>query len=119
MVGNHNAYHPRLDAFNASFSIDGPEVKPYAYIELPAIHATTNAISYVNQTVAITDMDAFMNYNNLALSNEVVNVAVRGRTALHEMRFPTTTVNYRKVISLKGMLSSMRKTILSDRMSQV
>ena len=109
IVGNHNTYHPRLDAFNASLSVDGPEVKPYAYIELPAIHAMTKATSYVNQTVKITDMDAFMNYNNLALSNEVVDIAVRGKTALHEMRFPTTTVNYRKVVSLKGRSFSMRK----------
>lgn len=104
IVGNDNTYHPRLDAFNVSLSVDGPELKPYAYVELPAIHATTKATSYFNQTVKITDLDAFMNYNTITLNNEEVKVAIRGRTALHEMRFPTTTVNYNKVVTLKGNL---------------
>lgn len=106
IVGNDNHYHPRLDAFNVSLSLDGPDDKPYAYIELPAIHATTKATSYVNQTVKITDPDAFMNYNSVTLNNEEVKVAVRGRTPLHEMSFPTTTVDYNKVVTLKGGLSS-------------
>lgn len=103
IVGNDNNYHPRLDAFNVSLSVDGPEIKPYAYVELPAIHATTKATSYVNQTVKITDLDAFMSYNNITLNNEEVKVAIRGRTALHEMKFPTTTVNYNKIVTLKGL----------------
>ncbi|MCJ1464196.1 hypothetical protein MMC07_002809 [Pseudocyphellaria aurata] len=103
IVGNDNRYHPRLDAFNASLSLDGPEDKPYAYIELPAIHATAIATSYVNQTVKITDPEAFMNYNRITLINEEVKVAVRGRTPLHEMRFPTTTVDYNKVVTLKAL----------------
>lgn len=106
IVGNDNAYHPRLDAFNVSLSVDGPEPRPYAYVELPALHATRKATAYFNQTVQITDLDAFMNYNSITLNDEEVKVAVRGRTALHEMRFPTTTVNYNKVVSLKGNLLS-------------
>lgn len=108
IVGNDNTYHPRLDAFNVSLSVDAPAYKPYAYIELPAIHATKKATSYVNQTVQITDLDAFMRYNTVTLNKEEVEVTIHGRTALHEMRFPTTTVNYNKVVTLKGSLPSCK-----------
>lgn len=115
IVGNDNNYHPRLDAFNVSLSVDGPEIKPYAYVELPAIHATTKATSYVNQTVKITDLDAFMNYNNITLNNEEVKVAIRGRAALHEMKFPATTVNYNKIVTLKGPIFPMQIATPTDR----
>lgn len=95
--------------------MDGPEIKPYAYVELPAIHATTKATSYVNQTVKITDLDAFMSYNNITLNNEEVKVAIRGRTALHEMKFPTTTVNYNKIVTLKGTFFPMQIVTPTDR----
>ena len=102
IIGNHNRYHPQLDAFNASLSIDGPNVKPYAYVELPAIHATEKAISYINQTVSIVDMEQWINYSMLVVNSEQVKVAVRGRTDLHEMKNPVTTVDYHKVATMKG-----------------
>ncbi|KAL9002360.1 MAG: hypothetical protein Q9180_009980, partial [Flavoplaca navasiana] len=46
---NHNRYHPRLDAFNASLSVGGAENKPYAYIELPAVHATETTFTNIDQ----------------------------------------------------------------------
>ena len=101
IVGSNNSYHPRLDAFNASVGLDGTNT-PYAYIELPAIHATKEATSYVNQTVRITNSDAFENYNMQVLGSSEYKVDVKGKTKLHEMRFPTTTVNYNKKATMKG-----------------
>ena len=101
ILTNHNTYHPRLDKFNASLSVDGNNA-PYAYIELPAVHATETATTVIDQDVQITDMDAFVNYNTLLLDKEEVNLAIKGRTKLHEMRLPTTTVDYDKVVNMKG-----------------
>lgn len=102
IVGSNNSYHPRLDAFNASLGLDGTNL-PFAYIELPAIHATKEATSYVNQTVRIVNSDAFEDYNMQVLGSKNYKVQVKGKTKLHEMRFPTTTVDYNKKATMKGL----------------
>lgn len=102
IIGNHNIYHPRLDAFNVSLSTHGTG-KPYAYVEMPAIHATEEVTSYVSQMVQIVDVEAFTAYNTLVVTKEEVEVDIIGRTDLHEMRNPVTTVDYRKTVTLKGM----------------
>ena len=107
IIGNHNIYHPRLDAFNTSLSVHGTG-KPFTYVELPAIHATEEVISYVDQMVQIVDMEAFTNYNTLLLTSEEVQVDIEGRTDLHEMRNPVTTVDYRKTVTLKGIACRVR-----------
>ncbi|KAL8774247.1 MAG: hypothetical protein Q9209_000998 [Squamulea sp. 1 TL-2023] len=100
---NHNKYHPRLDAFNASLSVGGAEDRPYAYVELPKVHATETTYTHVDQEVQITDMDAFIDYNTQLLTKESVDLVVKGRTKLHQMRLPATTVDYHKTISMKGI----------------
>lgn len=53
--------------------------------------------------MSITDLAAFTDYNIAVLGSETVKVDVKGRTALHEMKFPDTTVNYDKTVAMKGM----------------
>lgn len=101
LLTNHNTYHPRLDAFNASLSVGGSD-KPYAYIQLPAVHANETTTTHVDQEVQITDMNAFVDYNTQLLTKGSVDLVVKGRTKLHEMRFPVTTVDYRKTGTMKG-----------------
>ncbi|KAL8885457.1 MAG: hypothetical protein Q9215_006697, partial [Flavoplaca cf. flavocitrina] len=112
---NHNRYHPRLDAFNASLSVGGAENKPYAYIELPAVHATETTYTNIDQEVQITDMDAFIDYNTQLLTQESVDLVVKGRTKLHEGRLPATTVDYEKTITMKGLNSLSTLTIPTFR----
>lgn len=83
-------------------SIAGQEDKPYAYIEVPAINAQKVSTTLVNQTVQITDLDQFSAYNTLVLSNEKLGLSIHGKTPLHEMAFPATTVDYKKVVTMKG-----------------
>jgi len=101
VIGNNSPYHPNLDAFNASLSLDGGS--PYAYVEIPKVHATAHATTIVDQDVAVTDLQAFTDYTTSVLQNEEVKLDVKGRTALHEMRFPVTTVDYRKTATMKGI----------------
>ncbi|KAL8925629.1 MAG: hypothetical protein Q9172_002133 [Xanthocarpia lactea] len=100
---NHHRYHPRLDAFNASLSVEGAEDKPYAYVQLPAVHATETTFTHVDQEVQITDMDAFIDYNTQLLTKDSVDLVVKGRTKLHLMRLPDTTVDYHKTVNMKGL----------------
>jgi len=98
---NGSPYHPHLDAFNASLSLEGGN--PYAYITIPALDAAANATIVVDQPVAIADLKAFTDYNIALLQNEKINIAVRGSTSLHEMKFPTTTVDFNKIVTINGM----------------
>ncbi|KAL6716796.1 hypothetical protein ACLMJK_004708 [Lecanora helva] len=100
IIGNKSPYHPNLDAFNASLSLDGGA--PYAYVKIPKVHATRQATSIVDQEVSIVDLMAFTDYTTSVLQNEEVKVEVKGRTPLHEMSFPTTTVDYKKTATMKG-----------------
>ena len=100
-VGNPSAYHPRLDAFNASLALEDNPL--YAYVELPALHATETAVSIVDQDVKITNADAFNDYNVAVLNQEEVTVNVKGRTGLHEGKLPKTDVDYDKTAAFKGL----------------
>lgn len=114
IIGNHNIYHPRLDAFNVSLSADvsfsdGGPGRPFAFVELPAIYAKEQVTSDIEQVVRIIDVDAFTDYNKLILTSEEFRVDVRGRTGLHEMSNPVTTVDYRKTVTMKGMYCWARR----------
>ena len=97
---SNSSYHPLLDAFNASLSLDGANQPSYAYIELSAVHATKQTTTYVNQTVQIINLDAFNAYSQQVLSREEYKLRFKGKAKLLEMRFPTTTVNYDKLSPL-------------------
>ena len=100
IIRSRSKYHPRLDEFNASLSLEGSD--PYASIKIPPVHATAQSTSTIDQDVHITNLDHFTDYNIALLNSKQVNLAVDGRTGLHEMRFPTTKVDYDKVVSMKG-----------------
>ena len=102
VLGNKTPYHPRLDAFNASLSLAGPVIKPYAYVNIPAIFASDPATTVIDQDVKITDNVQFANYTATVLSSESLSLSINGRTKLHEMSFPDTMVNYDKVVTMKG-----------------
>ena len=66
------------------------------------MHATEHAISIVDQDVKITNETAFEEYNAAVLGEEEVQLDVKGRTGLHEMKYPETTVDYHKTVTMKG-----------------
>ena len=116
-IVNNTPYHPQLDAFNASLSLHGGA--PYAYIEIPHLHATQQGSNLVDQDVSITDLEAFTAYNVAVLNDESVQVDVVGKTWLHEMDFPDTTVNYNTTTTMKGLnkLSGFNVTSFSIKLA--
>jgi len=57
----------------------------------------------IDQDVIIKDQASFADYNVAVLQQEKVNVNLKGRTKLHEMRFPDTTVDYDKTVTMNGL----------------
>lgn len=115
VIRSGSSYHPRLDAFNATLSVEDAAIdkSPFASMQLPAVHATAEAQVNVNQIVQITDMGQFTDYTKVVLASEKYRIAVRGRIGLHESGLPATTVDYNKVVTLKGMLCTIEVVILA------
>ena len=107
-----STYHPHLDAFNASLFLEStePNIKPFAYVQVPATQALSSADITIDQTVEIADMDQFVQYSKLVMNSESYRLAVRGRPILREMAYPAIHVDYNQVITLKGMLSTRLAT---------
>ena len=101
-ITNNSPYHPQLDAFNASLSLRG-STDPYAYVELPHLHATQSGTNVIDQDVTIADLAAFTAYNVAVLNDATVQVDVNGTTTLHEMKFPDTNVAYNTTTTLNGL----------------
>ncbi|MCJ1407815.1 hypothetical protein MMC19_001886 [Ptychographa xylographoides] len=101
IITSSSAYHPQLDAFNATVGLQG--AIPYGTITIPPIHAIANSSTNIDQDVQIGDLDAFMQFNLAFFNEPSVNMAIQGSTGLHEMAFPETTVNYDKTVTLIGL----------------
>ncbi|KAL9028166.1 MAG: hypothetical protein Q9196_003428 [Gyalolechia fulgens] len=67
-----------------------------------AVHATETATTHLEQEVQIVDLEAFTDYNARLWANSSVDLVVKGKTKLHEMKFPTVTVDFRKRIKMRG-----------------
>ncbi|KAI9665702.1 MAG: hypothetical protein M1821_003636 [Bathelium mastoideum] len=102
---NPSSYHPNLDGFQGAFYLQDtePNIQPFGYVTVPPIHATRATEITTNETLNIVNMDQFIAYNTLALNSSTYQIGLRGTTKLHEMKFPTTTVQFNKIITLAGL----------------
>lgn len=106
VIRSSSSYHPLLDSFNATLSVEDDKLhrSPFASVELPAVHATAETPVDVDQTLPIANVDQYGDFVKVVLASEQFKLAVHGRTGLHQSGLPATTVDYYKVITLKGML---------------
>ena len=105
VVRSGSSYHPLLDAFNATLSVkdDKPGRSPFASVELPAVQSTAESPVDVNQTVQIANLDQYDDFAKVVLASEEYKLAVDGQTILHQSGLRAMTVDYNKVVTLKGM----------------
>ena len=100
VVHSSSSYHPTLDAFNVSLSMVGGQT--YGMLELPASQSGDSVATHVEQTVQLTDLDAFTQYNLALLTNKTFMPRVNGSTWLHEGSLPATYVIFDKSASING-----------------
>lgn len=108
IIYSDSSYHPQLDAFRVALFLEDtlPNIKPFAYLDIPPTKATAKSIVLVDQDAKIADMDQWIAYNKRVLLSEEFRVAIRGRVGLHEMNFPATMVDFNKVATMKGTFES-------------
>ena len=100
-----SVFTPTLDSFSAALFLEDtePNIKPFAYLQLPQVHSSKSTPVNINQTVAITDINQFSEYTKTVMNSETFRVALRGRTVLHLGKLPSTALDYNEVLTLKGM----------------
>jgi len=103
-VSSSNAsFHPWLDPFNVSIALQG--AAPYAMMELPGTNSGTAVPVHINQTVEITNLEAFKEYNAALMKSEKITQSINGSTWLHEGSLPADYVSYDKTVDLVGFNS--------------
>lgn len=97
--------HPHLDAFNASLFLESslPDIRPFGYVTVPAVHSTGAVPVIVDQDVDIVDMEQFTRFSKTILGAREFRLAIRGRTGLKQTGLPKMTVDYNEVVTLKGL----------------
>jgi hypothetical protein len=96
-----SSFHPRLDAFRASFALEGKE--PFIYADVPETKADASTEIIIDQNVKIANMDSFKEYNKLVIGSETFSVLFSGKTKVHQSGLKAITVDYDKKITMKGM----------------
>jgi hypothetical protein len=105
VLETHSIFHPQLGAFNASLYLEDSNTA-FAVVEIPATPANNGSVSHINQTVQITNEDAYAAYAKTVLQANSYTITLKGRGSLVEGSFPTTHVNYNKKITMKGTAPS-------------
>ncbi|KAH0544160.1 hypothetical protein FGG08_001605 [Glutinoglossum americanum] len=105
LLHSSSIFHPTLDEFPAALFLESsePNIKPFAYLQLPSVHSTKSTAININQTLMITDMGQFSEYSKTVMNSETFRVALRGQTALHLGKLPSTVVQYNEVLTFKGL----------------
>jgi hypothetical protein len=98
-------FTPTLDAFPVALFLENtePNIKPFAYLQLPRVHSSKSTPVNLDQTVSITDIDQFSEYTKAVMNSKKVRLALRGRTILRLGRLPPATINYNEVLEFNGI----------------
>ncbi|KAF2634951.1 hypothetical protein P280DRAFT_412674 [Massarina eburnea CBS 473.64] len=96
-----SSFHPTLEAFTASFALEGKE--PFLHANVPETKAEAETTITIDQDVTIANMDAFKEYNKVVIGNESFNVMFYGKTKVHQSGLKPISVDYTKKLTMKGL----------------
>ena len=94
-------YHPQLDAFNGSLTLEGRD-QPFISFEVPAVKAKNGTEAHVKQRVQITNMEEFTRYTMTVLGSKEYKTVLKGKGGLKQGGLPKTTVDYNQHVTMKG-----------------
>ncbi|KAK8203931.1 hypothetical protein IWZ00DRAFT_446412 [Phyllosticta capitalensis] len=106
-VHSSSPFKPILKSFNASLYIGNgsdSNAKPFAYVTIPQMKVNPgDNVMYLEQDVSIANMDAFVAYSKQVLGSEEFQMAIKGRPGLKLGGLPTYTLNFKQVVTQKGL----------------
>lgn len=101
VIRSGSSYHPTIDGFTASLSLEGKG--PFTNIDIPQTKSEAETRITVDQAVKFTSLDAFSEYTKTVLGSEKFNVYLNGKTKVHLSGLPAMDVDYNKVVEMKGL----------------
>lgn len=100
VIRSGSSYHPTVDSFTASLSLEGKE--PFTNIVIPEAKSEAETHITVDQSVKFASLSAFSEYTKTVLGSEKFNVYLNGKTKVHLKGLPGMDVDYNKVVEMKG-----------------
>ncbi|KAF2468217.1 uncharacterized protein BDR25DRAFT_265942 [Lindgomyces ingoldianus] len=96
-----SSFHPTLDAFRASLSLKNKD--PFLFIDIPEAKANAETTIVVEQDVKFASADQFTEYNKMVMGSEQFEIYLSGKTKVHQSGLKGISVDYNKVITMKGL----------------
>ena len=104
IVRSQSKFHPTIDAFDAHLALQGHD--SYGVVTLPSLVSGDAVPARIEQTLKVTNLEAYTAYNIALLGGKEVTQTLKGSTWLHEGSLPAINVNYDKVVTMKGVQCS-------------
>ncbi|KAA8892928.1 hypothetical protein FN846DRAFT_595791 [Sphaerosporella brunnea] len=98
------AKHARLDAFSVKVFLEGHDpIQPFMTLPVDEIHGGSEVpVVQNNVEVSITDEAPLDEFASKLMDNDLLRVAMRGRTKMH-LGAIHTGINYNEVVTLKAL----------------
>lgn len=100
-IGVSSIFKPELHEFDVSMSMEGSD-KEFLSLTIPALQARDGVIVEADQRAELADVDAFTDFAVKMMLSEEITINVNGVAPLKLGALPTTDVDYRKTVTLKG-----------------
>lgn len=104
-----------IDSFEGKMSLqDVPNAPAFAILQFPQTTANKHQTVNISQTVQITDMEAFKQFNIAFFQNETLRVRIAGKTSLQPAGLARKyDVDFVKILDLAG-LNVLKGTKVTD-----
>jgi hypothetical protein len=104
-IGSSSRYHPWMDAFNASLSLEGTD-EVFSQIHVPRFQASDQAVIEFEQDIILSDVPAFTEFSTAILHEEEIQLHVFGETQLKQGGLHKVDVTYDKIVTMAGALKN-------------
>lgn len=101
VLGSKSSFHPKIYSFLASVSLAGA-ARAFTSVQVPEVTSRDGVEISMNQTVDLSNADAFGDFAKSVMLQEEVQLEISGRPQLQQGSLPKTTVNYDKTVTMKG-----------------
>ncbi|KAI2793271.1 hypothetical protein POX_b03324 [Penicillium oxalicum] len=102
VLGSKSSFHPKIYSFLASVSLAGA-ARAFTSVQVPEVTSRDGVEISMNQTVDLSNADAFGDFAKSVMLQEEVQLEISGRPQLQQGSLPKTTVNYDKTVTMKGL----------------
>jgi len=103
-IKSSSSIHATIDGFNASLYLeDKLPHTPFAFIQMPETTAQPVTLVSIKQTLQITNMEAYTDYNTWFMLNDTFRMTVSGETYVRVKGLKAQRVDFLKTVTLKGL----------------